>query len=76
MKTIIIITLCVATYLLIGFGVLVMRARTHYIDLEDTLLAILFWPLIALMFVSYSIAEGIRSNAQTIGEKLGRRMKK
>jgi hypothetical protein len=76
MKTVIIIVLCVVAYLLIGFGALVMRARTYYINLEDTVLAMLLWPMIVVTYVLYNMAESVRSKAQIIGEKLGRRMKK
>jgi len=76
MKTVIIITLCVVAYLLIGFGVLVMRARTYDVDLEDTALALLLWPVIGLIYVFYYMIDRIRSNAQTLGEKLAKRIKK
>jgi len=76
MKTVIIVTLCMIAYLLIGFGVLVMRARTHYVDVEDTVIAMLFWPVICLTYVFYYATDGIKNAAQMLGGKLARWMKK
>lgn len=76
MKTVIIIAVCVVAYLLIGFGVLVVRASRDWIDNNDTVLALLFWPVVLLVCAFYYATEGIKNSAQKLGFKLEKRMKK
>lgn len=76
MKTVIFVILCTMVYLIIGFGVLVLRARTHLVNTEDTVLALLLWPVIGLTYIFYYTTDGIKDVAQTLGNKLARRMKK
>jgi len=76
MKTVIFVILCTMVYLIIGFGVLVLRARTHFVNTEDTVLALLLWPVIVVLYILYNMAESIRNSAQTLGNKLDIRMKR
>lgn len=76
MKTVIFVTLCAVVYLAIGFGVLVLKASRDLIDAWDTVLALLFWPVIGVICVFYYATDGIKDKAQMLGEKLARRIKK
>jgi hypothetical protein len=76
MKTVIIITVCSTVYLAIGFGILVLKASRDWIDKEDTVLALLFWPVVLFACIFYYAAEGIKDKAQKLGFKLAKRLKK
>ena len=76
MKTAIIVAVCVIGYLAIGFGALVLRASKHWIDLDDTGIMLLAWPIVGVICGVCYIGERIKDLAQNLGGDLAKKMPK
>lgn len=69
MKALIIFA-CVLAYLAIGFLWLVDRARRYAIDIEDVAIAMLFWPIVMILCLLYSLVERIKRLAVVCAERI------
>lgn len=67
---IILIIIGILIYFLIGFGVLVLRAKSHYIDNDDVAIAIFVWPIVGLLYGIYYIGDFIKDLARSLANKL------
>lgn len=75
MKTLIIVA-CVLAYLAIGFLWLVNRARKYAIDLEDVTIAMLFWPIVMILYLLYFLSEKIKRMAIIYAERIDAKLPK
>lgn len=75
MKALIIVA-CVLAYLAIGFLWLVNRARKYAIDLEDVAIAMLFWPIVTILYILYSLVERIKRLAIICAERIDAKLPK
>ena len=76
MKTLIVVVLSIIGYLTIGFLWLVNRARNYAIDLEDVVIAILFWPIVMILCLLYSLIERIKHLAIICAERIDAKLHK
>lgn len=67
---VLIIFACVLAYLAIGFLWLVDRARKYAIDIEDVAIAMLFWPIVIILCLLYSLIERIKHLAIICAERI------
>lgn len=75
MKTLIIVA-CVLAYLAIGFLWLVNRARKYAIDMEDVVIAMLFWPIVMILYLLYFLIERIKRLAIICAERIDAKLHK
>lgn len=73
---VLIIFACVLAYLAIGFLWLVDRARKYAIDIEDVALAMLFWPIVMILCLLYSLVERIKHLAIICAERIDTKLHK
>ncbi len=76
MKTAIIVILCIVGYMIIGFGLLVLRAKKYSIREVDSLAFLLGWPIVVLV---NAVTDGfekffvwVTKTARSLGDKLSK----
>lgn len=73
---VLIIFACVLAYLAIGFLWLVDRARRYAIDMEDVAIAMLFWPIVIILCLLYSLVEKIKHLAIICAKRIDAKLPK
>lgn len=76
MKIAIIVILCILGYMVIGFGLLVLRARKYSIREVDSLAFLLGWPIVILVNAItdgfQNFFEWVTKTARAFGDKLSK----